>query len=183
MSQALSELGSASALLLAALFAWAGVAKALRPEATRSGFARLGVPAAAAAAWVVPSGELGLAVLLLVRPRAGALAALVALAVFSVVLARAMARGATRGCACFGPGRDPGLLSTARLRNGLLAAAALIAWTGEPGLGSLPALAAMSAATVIGVVALALWDLRARTGRLWDNRVALAGRIEIEEMR
>lgn len=183
MSQALSELGSAAALLLAALFAWAGIAKALRPAAAKSGFVRLGVPAAAAAARVVPLGELGLAVLLLVRPRAGALAALAALAVFSAVLARAVARGATRGCACFGPGGESARLSTALLRNGLLALAAPAAWAGEPGLATLPALAAMSAATVVGVLMLALWDLRARTGRLWDNRAALAGRTEIGEMR
>lgn len=183
MSEALTELGSAAALLLAALFAWAGIAKALRPSATRAGFVRLGVPAAAAAARVAPLGELGLAVLLLTRPRAGAFAALAALAAFSLVLARAVARGTTRGCACFGPGGESARLSTALLRNGLLALAAPAAWAGEPGLASLPALAAVSAATVVGVVGLALWDLRARTGRLWDNRAALAPRIEIGEMR
>lgn len=183
MSQALPALGSATALLLAVLFAWAGVAKALRPAATASGFARLRVPAARAAARMVPLGELGLAVLLLARPRAGALAVLLALAAFSAVLARAMARGATRGCACFGPGGEPGPLSTALVRNALLATAALAAAAGEPGPASLPALTGVSAAAVTGAVALALWDLRARTGRLWDNRVALAGRTEIEEVR
>jgi hypothetical protein len=171
-------LGSAAGLLLAALFAWAAAAKAIRPDQAAADVARLGVPAARVVARVVPLAEMLLAVTLLWRPGAGAVGALTLLAAFSAVLWRARARGTMAGCACFGPGGRAGRLSTALLRNALLGLAALVAAQGAPGVAPLPALVAVGAATVAGLLALALWDLRARTGRLWDNRVALAGRME-----
>lgn len=170
--------GSAAALLLAAVFAWAAAAKAMHPDETAADFARLGALAPRAAARAVPLAEFALVVALLARPDAGAAGALGLLAAFSAVLWRARAKGAVSGCACFGPGGRAGRVSTALLRNALLGLAALVAVRGTPGLAPLPALVAVGAAAVVGLLGLALWDLRARTGRLWDNRVALAGRME-----
>jgi hypothetical protein len=174
----MAALGSAAALVLAGVFAWAAVGKASQPDATAADFRRLRVPAAHLSARTVPAVEAILAAALLLRPRAGAVVALLLLAAFRAVLVRARTAGVTRGCACFGPGGRTGILSTALLRNALLAAVAAVALSGVPGLAPLPALVATGAAAVTGLLLLGLWDLRARTGRLWDNRIALSGRME-----
>ena len=133
----MSGFGYACAVVLAAVFVRAGVAKAVGGGATRDGFAALGAPAPAFTARAVAFVELTLAVLLLASPRAGGVAALVLLAAFTVFLAGAVRRGVTAGCNCFGAARVDPVSPVDLLRNGLLvllAAAALLA--GEPAVPS-----------------------------------------------
>jgi ABC-type uncharacterized transport system permease subunit len=65
------------------------------------------------------------------------------------------------------------LTPAALVRNGLLVAGAVAIAVVAPGAGVPPLEAALVAvgAGAVGGVAVALWDLRARTGRLWDNRL------------
>lgn len=172
----MTGLGSAAALLLAGAFAWAALAKIVRQDATRDAFAALGLPAPRALAAVLPAAELALAALLALRPRAGAVAALAALALFSAVLATRARQGRSVGCGCFGASDADAASSTAVVRNVLLAGAAALALA-APGAvrPDLPGAMAVGALAVIGLLVVALWDLRERTGRLWDNRVEETG--------
>lgn len=126
----MSDFGYACAVVLAAVFVRAGVAKAVRGGSTLAGFAALGVPAPAVTARAVPFVELALAVSLLAAPRVGGAAALVLLATFTVFLAGAVRRGVTAGCNCFGAAGVVPVSGVDLVRNGLvalLAVAALLA--------------------------------------------------------
>ena len=85
----------------------------------------MGLPAPEAFAIGVPVLELALVVLLTVVPAAGATVALVALAGFSAVLARALRAGVTTGCNCFGSVRAAPISRADLVRNAALAALAL----------------------------------------------------------
>lgn len=169
----MSEFGSVSAPLLAAVFAWAGLAKARRRAATAASFSALGLPAARGLALAVPAAELGIAAALLARPALGATAALLTLAAFSAVLGSALRRGAAVACGCFGTAGARRVSDVDLFRNAalaLLAAPALAVW--QPSAPTLPALIAVTGAAAAAGVALALLQLRRDTGRLWDNRLA-----------
>src|SRR5688500_13264747 len=117
----MGEVGSAAAVLVAAAFAWAGASKLARPEATAQAFRTLNLPAVAPVGRALPVVELGVAATLILAPRVGGLAALVLLTVFTVLLARAIAAGATTGCGCFGAVADEPVSVLDVARNGLLA--------------------------------------------------------------
>ena len=93
-------------LLLAVVFATAGVAKLLDQPGSRSALEGFGVPTRVVpvAAWLLPLVELATAVALVVHPtaRAGAIAALVLLLAFIGGIASAMSRGEAPDCHCFG---------------------------------------------------------------------------------
>jgi uncharacterized membrane protein YphA (DoxX/SURF4 family) len=159
-----ADVGAASGLVLAAVFAAAGLAKVRRPSETAVTLRTLGLPAARVLARAVPAAELGLAAALVLRPRAGALVALAMLAAFSIALAGPIRRGSAVSCGCFGStGRDP--VGPADLvRNGLLAVLALPALAA--GAGAVPSLAAVitaMTAALIALVALALVRMRLET--------------------
>lgn len=162
---------TACAWLVAGVLAWAALAKLRRPQATAVGFRQLGVPLPGLAAVLVPAGELFAAGLLLARPALGSGAALALLIGFSVFLAWRLRRGTPGGCACFGGGPDRPLGPAALVRNALLAVAAAAAAAAEAGLPSLPGMLAVGAAAAVGAVVVALVELGAATGRVWDNRV------------
>jgi uncharacterized membrane protein YphA (DoxX/SURF4 family) len=167
--------GYAAACVIAGVLAWAGVAKWQRPRGTAASFAGLGLPAPQVLARVVPLAELSVAAALVVAPRVGAVAALLLLAAFTVVLAAAVQRGAGVGCACFGStaAASRPVSGVELVRNGglmVLAAAALGAT--EPVVPALEDVILVSTAVVGGVVALAVLDLRRHVGRVWDNRLA-----------
>lgn len=122
-----NDLGMAAAAVLALTFAWAGAAKLGRRPEVAAGFNALGLRRAGTLAGVVPAVELALAVALLAAPAAGGGAALVLLAGFSVVLARALRRGLAVPCACFGQAGGPPLSWVELARNGLLGALAVVA--------------------------------------------------------
>lgn len=116
-----------SALVLAAVFAWAAVAKAVQHRATLAAFTGLGLPAPAALAVVVPLAEIAVAALLVVRPDVGAALALGALAAFTLVVILAIGRGSQAGCGCFGARRIDPVSPADVVRNGLLAGFAAVA--------------------------------------------------------
>lgn len=168
----MSELAVAAALVLAGVFAAAGVAKGRRAAYTTATFRALRLPAPAALARAVPAAELVLAVMLVLAPSAGGIAALVLLAGFSLVLARALRRGEQVACGCFGTAGTQPVGPADLIRNGLLALLALAAVTAPalgPSVPSLPALLAVTTAAMIGLVVLALVRVRLATGALLDT--------------
>lgn len=159
-----------AALLLAAVLAWAALAKARRPGATAATFRALHLPAPRVLAVIVPTAEAVTAALLIAAPRTGAAAALVLLAAFTLLLSDRIRRGAAVACGCFGSSRNEPASSVDFVRNGLLAAAGVTA-LGAPGpvLPSLAAVVATSAAGAAGLVVLALAGLRRQTGTMWGG--------------
>jgi len=119
--------GSVAAVVLAAVFAFAAVAKAMRRRETVAAFEGLGLPAPGVLAAVVPAAELVIALTLLARPQIGAALALAALAAFTSVIVRALRRGVDTGCGCFGSRHNAPVNPSDVVRNGLLAAFAVLA--------------------------------------------------------
>lgn len=96
----------ATRMLLAGVFATAGVAKLLDNPGTRQGMKDFGAPASFAVplAVLIPLTELTVAAMLFVPSSArwGAVGALCLLAVFTAAIANALAHGRTADCHCFG---------------------------------------------------------------------------------
>jgi len=162
---------AAATLLLAVTFAAAAIAKLRDPQPFVATLSALVSPRAARPlARAVPIGELALAAWLLTgaAPRAAALVALAALALFSLQLRRLKADPGLPSCNCFGGGGDP---SGGLLRNALLALAAVVAlvWPVDGAVWTLSASALAGAATVaLGVVC--AWTL----GRALDSLLRVA---------
>jgi hypothetical protein len=114
-----------AALVLAAVFVRAAVAKLSDRPATAVAFGELGLPAAAAT--VVPVVELALAGALVVVPEWGAVFALALLAGFTAFLVLAIRSGTSGGCNCFGSARRRPVSLADVLRNCVLAALAVVA--------------------------------------------------------
>jgi hypothetical protein len=168
------DLARAAALVLAAVFAVAAVAKVRHRADTTVSFAGLGLPVPAALAVAVPVVEGALVVGLVLLPGPAAFLALALLLAFSVVVGRAVARGATVGCACFGGAAEARPVSTLELvRNAGLAALAVIA-TGagaEPvaasgGWPALPANVIVTVLVALGRVGLEAAALRRAGGHV-----------------
>jgi uncharacterized membrane protein YphA (DoxX/SURF4 family) len=175
-------------LVLAAIFAVAGAAKlADRDDARRTlrGFA---APDALVAplALLVPIAELATAGALIPAPTvvAGALGAIVLLAVFSAAIAVAIARGRQVECGCFGRLYSSMVSSRTLARNGALAAVAAFVLAGAL---SAPATSATDWITELsGWQAAALaqgalcWQLLRQNGRLWRALHELERRLGTE---
>lgn len=158
----MNGLGYACAVLLAAVFVRAGAAKLARPAATATTFAALGVPTAPTVARAVPVAELLVAAALLAAPRSGGVAALALLGLFTLVLARAVARGSPTPCNCFGATRaDPvsGVDIARSVMLGVLAMEAITAPRVE--MPAPPAVLSAAAGFVVGWTG--LWWLRRST--------------------
>ena len=168
----MSGLAYTAAVILAAVFAWAAIAKLLAPETTVTGFAGLGVPMPRVAARLVPVVEVGLAGLLVSRPVLGAASALVLLAAFTIALVVNMGRPGP-GCNCFGssPTEEP-VSWVEVIRNLFLAAGAVIA-TGAtaPVRPEVPEAVLATTLAVLAAVVLGVLRLRHRLGRVWDNQL------------
>ena len=163
------DLGSAAALLLAAVFAWAGAVKLVTPRRTAAAFRDLGVPVPQLLARAVPPAELATAALLVISPRSGATAALVALSLFTGVVLRALHQGRRAGCGCFGAatsGDDLSYVEPARNLLLALAAAAALSAT-ELGRPSLAGVVAVTSLATAGALVLGLLRLRQRVGVVW----------------
>ncbi|MEA3075463.1 MAG: hypothetical protein QOF60_371 [Actinomycetota bacterium] len=165
-------MSSAAALVLAAVFVWAAVAKVRGRDATVASFRGLGLPGPGVLAVVVPVVEIGLAVGLVVMPSVAGWLALALLAAFTVVIGRAIARGVEVGCACFGSAANDRPVSPLEVvRNAGLAALAVVA-TGATGDALWPALPAMVVVTVVvalGRVGLAMAELRMTGGHVFST--------------
>ncbi|OBG41535.1 co-chaperone YbbN [Mycobacterium sp. E3198] len=140
----------AARLLLAGMFVVAALTKLSDRGGARKAVTAFGVPSAAAA-FVAPAlvaGEFGIAALLVAAPHAGAVAALLALAGFSLAALVSLARGRAIECHCFGRLSSAPLGWPTLARNGCFAAlAALVALDGH----------SAWAPTAFAVVMLGLW--------------------------
>ena len=118
-------------IVLAAVFAVAGLAKLLGAAGSRGALEGFGVPRRAArlAGTVLPVAELAITAGLLVPASAwwSALAAAGLLAVFMAAIGVSMARGAAPDCHCFGRLHSAPVSWRTQVRNGVLAAAAGVA--------------------------------------------------------
>jgi len=94
--------GYCAAVVLAALFATASIAKLRDLPATLEQFTALGLPRPGVFTRFVPLAELALVTLLLVVPAVGAIFAMVTLAFFTTFLIGRLRAGVTAPCACFG---------------------------------------------------------------------------------
>lgn len=145
---------------LAAVFAWAGVAKLRAPRPTARAFQALGVPRVLAR--VVPVVELALAGSLVVTP-ISAMGAVALLIAFTVVLLRA--DDGVR-CACFGSASADPVSWVQILRNGLLAGAAVIASGATPVVPALAAVLTAAGIAAVSLLVLALAELKRTTGHV-----------------
>lgn len=149
----MAGLGYAAAIVLGVVLGLAAVTKlADRPGTARS-FVAFGLPRSLAA--VVPVVELAVAGALLVAPAWGAAAALPLLALFTTFLARAIRRGVTAPCNCFGgAGRMP-VSGVDLARNVALLAAGVAALFAPrprvPGAGAALVVGAIAAAVVLAL--------------------------------
>lgn len=160
----MNEVLYAGALGLAVVFAWAGAAKAVAPQRTKRTFASLGLPSALAT--VVPAVELALGAGLVLVPGVAAWAALAMLVAFSALLARVVVRGEAVACGCFGSARPEPVSFVDLVRNGLLittAAAVAIGGT-DADVPGLAATITASGLAAVGLLVVALADLKRRTG-------------------
>jgi uncharacterized membrane protein YphA (DoxX/SURF4 family) len=166
-----TELGSAAALLLLAVFAWSGAAKLADRGGTATTFAAAGLPAPALLATALPVVELVLAVAFFTIPRVAAPVAVVLLASFTAFLIREVRRGSGVGCGCFGASRAEPVSAVELGRNGLLLLAAVVAAFAEtPPTPDLGALAAVCLATGLAAAGLAAVGRRRRTGTVARTR-------------
>lgn len=94
--------GYCCAVILAATFATAAIAKLRDLRATLEQFTALGLPRAGVFTRIVPLAELALVVLLLIVPAVGAIFAMITLAFFTTFLVGRLREGVTAPCACFG---------------------------------------------------------------------------------
>jgi len=164
----MSEVAYGAALVLAILFAWAGVAKLADRGRTTRTFAAFGLPAPKILGTAVPVVELVLAAGLVIVPAVAAYAALGMLAAFTTFLVRAVRAGVDVGCGCFGSARDEPVSTVEVLRNALLACAAVVAsFSTGPVVPGLDAVVLVSTAVALAAVVLALADLRRRTGHVF----------------
>jgi methylamine dehydrogenase accessory protein MauD len=160
-------------VVLALVFATAGVAKLRDLHGTRHSLQEFGVGERLArpSAVLLPLAELAVAVGLVFKPTAqwAALGALLLLLVFMAGIANAMRQGLAPDCNCFGQIHSAPAGRTTLIRNGVLSALALVALVGGPG----PAINSWASdsgvaevlAIAFGAAALALgawaWQLRA----------------------
>ena len=172
-------------LILAAVFAVAGVAKLLDRNGTRQGLEGFGLPARVAApgSIVLPLVEIAVAILLLPVDTAwyGGIAALVLLLAFIGGIAYNMSRGRAPDCHCFGQlHSEPAGWSTL-IRNGVLAAIAvfviarspsdtghsLIGWIGDLSTGEV----------IVGIVAILALAAAVAEGWLLVHLLGQNGRV------
>lgn len=166
----------AAQVILAAVFLVAGAGKLMDLAGSRRALAGFGLSerTASIGGALLPLAELATAVALLVRPSArwGAVAALVLLLAFIAGIARAMSRGETPDCNCFGALHSAPAGPRALARNAALAAVATFVAIAGPGPSIADWVAQRTAAELVavaaGIAAVALGALAAWTW--WHNR-------------
>jgi thiol-disulfide isomerase/thioredoxin/uncharacterized membrane protein YphA (DoxX/SURF4 family) len=169
----------AARLLLAVVFATAGIAKLHDRPGTRTALGEFGVPsfALSAGSLLLPLAELVTAVALVPQQSAqwGGLAALILLLGFIAGIVNALAKGQAPDCHCFGQIHSEPAGRGTLYRNSTLAAVAglvlvegpgpsITSWIGDRSAAELVATAAGIAAVALGAAAISLWR---------DNRTLL----------
>ncbi|MEO7804858.1 MAG: MauE/DoxX family redox-associated membrane protein [Actinomycetota bacterium] len=159
-------------LLLAVVFAAAGIGKLSRPSVTVASWANLHLPFAKRLAVAVPVIELGLALLLVFRPPVGAVMSTIVISLFTVVLIRGMHLEPGATCACFGGFSERPISRSDLFRNGLLVGMAVFSYFSTPVLPSIEDIIVTSTVFLVGTVLVALVDLKIQVGHVWDNTLA-----------
>jgi uncharacterized membrane protein YphA (DoxX/SURF4 family)/thiol-disulfide isomerase/thioredoxin len=170
----------AAQLLLAAVFVTAAIGKLLDLRGSRRAMADFGVPKRFAPLFgtLLPIAELAVAIALIPVPTArwGALLGLLLLLAFIVGIASAMNRGKTPDCHCFGQIHSAPAGKSTLVRNGVLAALALLVvvhgagtpvddWVSARSASELVAVGLGIAAAVLGGLALNFW----RESKEWEE--------------
>jgi hypothetical protein len=164
-----SGIGYTAAVVVAAVFAVAAVAKLRDLARTVDDFERLGLPNAELFARVIPLAELAVAALLLIVPAGGGIAALVTLAFFTTFLVGRLRAGVRVPCACFGAASKAPLSGVEIARNvGLVVLAGASLAADRPVRPTAADLVVVLGATAVGAGALHL--LRGRRGATAANR-------------
>jgi uncharacterized membrane protein YphA (DoxX/SURF4 family)/peroxiredoxin len=174
-------------LLLAGVFATAGVAKLRDIAGSRRALEDFGVPArlARSGGVLLPLAEIVIAAALVFPPSArwGALAAAALLALFVVAIGNAMAHGRAPDCHCFGQVHSEPAGWRTLARNGVLIAfAALVAasgpgpavdaWIGDRSASELVAVAAGLGAGVLAAFLFRAWSRRREQARREESYLA-----------
>jgi hypothetical protein len=162
--------GAVAGLLLAVVFAWAGVVKLVRPTAWRAALQGYSLPPKVrlVTAWAVPVAELDVAAVLAFGSlRLGSALALAMLGAFSIAVLRARRfHGATLPCGCFGGVRARPVRHLLA-RNALLASLGVMAILAPPARvpialpGAAQFLPALMTVAGVGLAALALREIAA----------------------
>ena len=177
-------------MLLALVFATAGVAKLLDRPGSGNALRGFGVPQGLVPAGIIllPLVELGTAVALVPTPTAqwGGLAALLLLLTFAAAIGNAMRQGKTPDCHCFGQLSSAPAGRSTLIRNLVLAGPAayvaiegpgpsLSAWISDRTAAELVAIAACLAAAALGALAVRFWrENQTLTRDLEDARARIA---------
>jgi peroxiredoxin/uncharacterized membrane protein YphA (DoxX/SURF4 family) len=175
-------------ILLAAVFATAGIAKLRDRPGSAAALEGFGVPGrlVPAISFLLPLAELATAVALVPKPSAqwGGVASLVLLLAFTGGIGNAMLRGRAPDCHCFGQLHSEPAGRGTLIRNlALSAVAALVvvegpgpsvtAWVADRTAAEIVAIAVGIAALVLGAAALSFWrenrDLNDRLSRALDD--------------
>ncbi|MBF6220911.1 redoxin domain-containing protein [Nocardia abscessus] len=175
-----------SRLGLCVVFGLSAWGKLADRSATRQAVADFGVPLrwVPAVAWGLPVLEATIAVTVLLPWISGlaAVAALALLAVFTVAIVRLLRRGERPSCSCFGGASAAPIGPKTLLRNGVLAALALVVDVGAltyPGVPmGLPADHAIGWAVVAALVAVLVWlagQLRSLRRRVDEQALSTLG--------
>jgi methylamine utilization protein MauE len=164
----LGALGLVAGLLLAVVFAVAGIAKLADRAGTRTAVGEFGVPQGLVGlfALVLPLAELTVAALLLPGPTraVGGAGAVALLGLFSAAIVVSLARGRAPDCDCFGQLHSASASWRTLMRNGLLAGLAALALSAGIGgetpsavtwIGDLSGVELLVSATAVAVLALA----------------------------
>ena len=155
-----SGIGYVAAVVVAASFALAAVAKLRDLPGTLRDFEALGVPSSELFVRLVPLTELAVVALLLILPAGGGIAALVTLAFFTTFLVGRLRAGVRAPCACFGAASRAPLSGVEIVRNlGLMALAAMALAADRP---TRPTVADLAAVLVPVAVASGLLHLARR---------------------
>jgi peroxiredoxin/uncharacterized membrane protein YphA (DoxX/SURF4 family) len=177
-------------LVLAAVFAVAGLAKLRDPRGSRKSLLDFGVPGVLAPmlAVLLPLAELACAVALLfaawVVPGAEGVAALLAL--FIAAIAVSLARGRAPDCHCFGQLSSSPVSWRTLVRNAaLLVLAVLVAWKGRENPGQWPTLSArdvveIALAAALAITFLILLHMLKQNGRLLQRLETVETKLGID---
>ena len=166
-------------LLLALVFAVAGVAKLADRPGSRQAMVDFGVPAALAGVFgiLLPLAELAVAVALVPTTTAwwGAVGALVLLSLFAGAIGANLARGRRPECRCFGQLHPAPAGWSTLARNAVLAVpATFVVWQGregDPGPGAVGWMGSLSTVQALGLFA-AVLAVGLLAARWWSGRTA-----------
>jgi hypothetical protein len=171
----LVELSSPAALVAAAIFVFAAVAKLRSPASTRSAVGGFGLPTLIAP--ILAPVEFVTALLLMVVPKIGGAVAAILLTAFTVVVIRALRKGLAVRCGCFGGTDQRPVGPDTVARNLFLLLLAVASFLGAPSLQgpTLPAILTVGAGGAAALLVIALVRVRSELGTLFGQSLSTPG--------